>query len=63
MMVLFEVAIQIARVVDKRRARRADSEYFHDVPDDEASPLDPRPSALPGPTPVDSSVDEPSGSR
>jgi len=67
MIALFEVAIQIARVVDKRRARRQAVESFHDVPDDEASPLDPRPSALPGPTqvdsPVDSSVDEPSGSR
>jgi sec-independent protein translocase protein TatC len=61
MIVLFEIAIQIARVVDKRRARRAAAEHFHDVPDDEPSPLDPRPSALDSPT--DSSVDEPSGSR
>jgi sec-independent protein translocase protein TatC len=63
MIVLFEVAIQIARVVDKRRARREAAEGFHDVPDDEASPLDPRPSVLPGPNSVDSSVDEHSGSR
>ena len=46
MCVLFEVAIQFARVVDKRRARRAAYEHFHDVPDDEASPLDARPSPL-----------------
>lgn len=54
MMLLFEVAIQIARVVDKRRARRADVEHFHDLPDDQPSPLDPRPSALDtGPSPLD----------
>jgi sec-independent protein translocase protein TatC len=46
MIVLFEGAIQIARVVDKRRARRADVEHFHDLADDEASPLDARPSSL-----------------
>jgi Tat protein translocase TatC len=46
MILLFEGAIQIARVVDKRRARRAAIEGFHDVDDDEASPLDARPSAL-----------------
>jgi sec-independent protein translocase protein TatC len=43
---LFELAIQIARVVDKRRARRAAAEHFHDLPDDAPSPLDARPSAL-----------------
>jgi sec-independent protein translocase protein TatC len=46
MILLFEGAIQIARVVDKRRARRADVEHFHDLSDDEASPLDARPSTL-----------------
>jgi sec-independent protein translocase protein TatC len=49
MIVLFEVAIQIARVVDKRRARRAAVEHFHDLGDDEASPLDARPSSLEDP--------------
>jgi sec-independent protein translocase protein TatC len=53
MCLLFEAAIQIARVVDKRRARRADIESFHDVADDEASPLDAAPSSL----------DEPVGQR
>jgi sec-independent protein translocase protein TatC len=57
MIVLFELAIQLARIVDKRRARRDAAAHFHDVPDDEPSPLDPHPSAL------DSSVDEPTGSR
>jgi sec-independent protein translocase protein TatC len=46
MILLFEGAIQIARVVDKRRARRADVEHFHDLSDDEASPLDAAPSSL-----------------
>jgi sec-independent protein translocase protein TatC len=52
MMLLFEAAIQLARVVDKRRARREAVEHFHDVPDDQPSPLDTRPSVLddrPGP--------------
>jgi sec-independent protein translocase protein TatC len=46
MIALFEGAIQIARVVDRRRAGREATEHFHDVPDDEASPLDARPSRL-----------------
>jgi sec-independent protein translocase protein TatC len=46
MILLFEVAIQIARIVDKRRAKRDAAEHFHDVSDDEASPLDARPSSL-----------------
>ena len=50
MCLLFEAAIQIARVVDKRRARRAAAESFHDVDDDEASPLDTTPSSLDDPT-------------
>jgi sec-independent protein translocase protein TatC len=52
MIVLFEAAIQIARVVDRRRARRADAEHFHGLADDEASPLDAGPSTLEEPTPL-----------
>lgn len=48
MVVLFELAIQVARLVDKRRARRAAVESFHDVDDDEASALDAAPSRLDG---------------
>ncbi len=50
MCVLFEVAIQIARVVDKRRAKRDALAGFGDLDDDEASPLDATPSRLDEPT-------------
>jgi sec-independent protein translocase protein TatC len=53
MCALFEVAIQVARVVDKRRARREATAHFHDVADDQASPLDARPSPLDEPTGFD----------
>jgi len=56
MCVLFEVAIQVARVVDKRRARRALAEGLTGLDDDEASP------AIAGPSPLDetpSALDEP----
>jgi sec-independent protein translocase protein TatC len=56
MILLFEIAIQIARVVDKRRAKRDALENFHDLSDDEASPLDAAPSVL------DDPVDSPAGS-
>ena len=46
MALLFELAIQIARLVDRRRARRDAAEHFHGLGDDEASPLDARPSTL-----------------
>jgi len=53
MCVLFELAIQIARVVDKRRAKRADADGLAGLDDDEsspaieaASPLDTTPSPL-----------------
>jgi sec-independent protein translocase protein TatC len=47
MCVLFELAIQIARVVDKRRSRRAVDEGLAGLDDDEASP------AVAGPSPLD----------
>jgi sec-independent protein translocase protein TatC len=62
MIVLFEVAIQVARLIDRRRARRDDIEHFHSLADDEASPLIAGPSALDEPQPVDEPepVDQPS---
>jgi sec-independent protein translocase protein TatC len=59
MIVLFELAIQIARFVDKRRAKREAVEHFHDLGDDEASPLDAGPSPL---SAEPSSLDEPQDS-
>ena len=46
MIVLFEGAIQLARVVDKRRARREAAESFAEISPDEPSPIDASPSAL-----------------
>jgi sec-independent protein translocase protein TatC len=46
MIVLFEGAIQIARVVDKRRARREAAESYAEISPDEPSPIDASPSAL-----------------
>ena len=59
MVVLFELAIQVARVVDRRRAKRDAVEHFHGLSDDEASPLDARPSAVDtAPTPPDALLAE-----
>ena len=44
MILLFELAIQVARIVDKRRAKRDAAEHFPDLSDDEASPLDATPA-------------------
>jgi sec-independent protein translocase protein TatC len=60
MCILFELAIQIARVVDKRRAKRQAAEGFGDVDDDEASPLDAAPSTLNAPS---TSLDEPASTQ
>jgi sec-independent protein translocase protein TatC len=46
MIVLFEGAIQIARVVDKRRARREAAESCAGIGPDEPSPIDASPSVL-----------------
>jgi sec-independent protein translocase protein TatC len=46
MSLLFEGAVFLAWLHDRRKARREALESFHDVPDDEASPLDATPSPL-----------------
>ncbi|MDQ3733609.1 MAG: twin-arginine translocase subunit TatC [Actinomycetota bacterium] len=46
MILLFEAAIQVARILDKRRAKRDAKAGFHDIGDDEASPLDASPSRI-----------------
>jgi sec-independent protein translocase protein TatC len=46
MVVLFEGAIQVARFVDRRRARREAAESFPGLSVDEPSPIDTSPSAL-----------------
>ncbi|GGG10203.1 Sec-independent protein translocase protein TatC [Rhodococcoides trifolii] len=50
--VLFEFAVQIARITDKRRARRAGEEWGA-LSDDEASPLDARATPLGSASPVE----------
>ncbi|MBB5917049.1 sec-independent protein translocase protein TatC [Nocardia transvalensis] len=47
---LFEIAVQVARVNDRRRARRED---WSKLSDDQASPLDDRPDDVEAATPVD----------
>ena len=57
MIVLFEGAIQIARVVDKRRAKREAALAFPGVGEDDPSPIDAAPSVLDtSPSPLDSST-------
>jgi len=46
MCLLFEGAVLVAWVHDRRKERREAAESFHDLPDDVASPLDPTPSPL-----------------
>src|SRR6266511_3952398 len=43
---LFEVAVLVARIHDKRKAAREAAESFADLPDDVASPLDVAPSDI-----------------
>ncbi|MBT0568120.1 twin-arginine translocase subunit TatC [Williamsia sp. CHRR-6] len=45
MTILFEFAVQFARIHDRRKARR-DGEYWGDIADDEASPLNLTPSTV-----------------
>jgi sec-independent protein translocase protein TatC len=60
MIVLFELAIQVARLVDRRRAKRAAAEGLTGLDDGEASPLVAGPSRL-GDEP--SALDEPTHTR
>lgn len=50
--VLFEGAVQFARVHDARKARRERVEGFADLDDDQASPLDTAPTPAPAPSPA-----------
>jgi sec-independent protein translocase protein TatC len=59
MIVLFELAIQIARFVDKRRAKREAALGLVGLDDDEASPLVEGPSRLDEPDPVDEPTSAP----
>jgi sec-independent protein translocase protein TatC len=44
--VLFELAIQIARLNDRRRARQRAAEGWDDLDPDEPSPIDTSPSSI-----------------
>jgi len=46
MSLLFEGAVLVAWIHDRRKERREAAESFHDLPDDVASPLDPSPGPL-----------------
>jgi sec-independent protein translocase protein TatC len=46
MCLLFEIAVIFAWRHDKRKAARQSKEFFHDIPDDEASPLDTTPAPI-----------------
>jgi sec-independent protein translocase protein TatC len=54
---LFEIAVLIARVHDKRKAAREAAESFAHLPDDVASPLDTTPSEVEPAEPLDRSYD------
>ncbi|MEU4766728.1 twin-arginine translocase subunit TatC [Actinosynnema sp. NPDC023794] len=51
LVLLFELAIQIARVHDRRVERRRKAEGLDDIADDEAAPFDYTPSAVEEPSP------------
>lgn len=53
MVILFEGAVLVAWRHDKRKAAREDTEFFHNLSDDETSPLDTTPSDVDEPEPVD----------
>lgn len=55
MCLLFEVAVLAAWRHDKRKRARVATEYFHDIPDDEASPMETAPTDIAERSTVDSS--------
>ncbi|MCW2697153.1 MAG: tatC [Modestobacter sp.] len=59
MIVLFELAIQVARLVDRRRAKREAVLGLTGLDDDEASPLVDGPSRLDEPSPLDEPTSAP----
>jgi sec-independent protein translocase protein TatC len=61
--ILFEVAIQISRVHDRRKDKRRVAEGWDDWDPDEPSPIDTTPSAVEAPSPVVTTPVEPPGPR
>jgi sec-independent protein translocase protein TatC len=57
--VLFEGAVLIARIHDRRKAAREASESFANLPDDVASPLDLTPEPVQPAEPLDELSDRP----
>nr|WP_199442241.1 twin-arginine translocase subunit TatC [Umezawaea beigongshangensis] len=54
--ILFELAIQISRVHDRREAKKRRAEGWDALPDDEAAPFDYTPSAVEEPAPAPTST-------
>ena len=63
MALLFEVAVLVASIHDRRKARREAAASFADLPDDVASPLDLTVDPVPAPTPVDEGLTPADGRR
>jgi sec-independent protein translocase protein TatC len=61
--ILFEVAIQISRVHDRRKDKRRVAEGWDDWDPDQPSPIDTTPSAVEAPSPVVTTPVEPPGPR
>jgi sec-independent protein translocase protein TatC len=60
---LFELAIQIARVHDRRKAKQRKAEGWDDWDPDAPSPIDTAPSQVGGPSQIDESGAVPSSAR
>jgi len=64
LVLLFEIAIQIARLNDRRRARRRAAEGWDSWDPDSPSPIDTSPSRIDtAPSPIDEPAPSPSGAR